>query len=140
MGVRPLKHHVPVDFGYIYNPSVLELEDGTQLFAARMSWVYGGECAPFALSEDGDSNKNEKKALYNCLKIHGDKFADQTLLGQYHPENGELQVLSPKAQGDLAAELLGSLPSKSTEEAPREAINANPQEFGVEKFSDGVAW
>jgi len=79
---------VPVDASYVYNPSVLELSDGSHIFSGRMSWLYGGGCHLFQDLQDPLS-------MYNCLRTHMERFTDQTILGRYLPSSGELLVTSP---------------------------------------------
>lgn len=82
---------VKVDSYYVYNPSIVELADGSNIFAARMSWLYGGNCQRYAQFEDPET-------MYNCLKTHITKFADQSLLGVYHPKSFTLEITSPSIE------------------------------------------
>jgi hypothetical protein len=77
---------LPVDFGYYFNPSILELAGGLHVFALRMGWLYGGECLQFATMKDPVA------ASFHCMKLNKERFVDHTLLGKYEPSSHELIV------------------------------------------------
>jgi hypothetical protein len=85
---------VPVDYAYFYNPSILELADGSFIYAGRMSWLYGGDCHKYAHFDDPEP-------IYNCLRTHAQRFADQSVIGQYRPVVGELEIVSPSSNNEV---------------------------------------
>ncbi len=106
---------VPVDTAYVYNPSVLELSDGSHIFSGRMSWLYGGGCHMF-------QHLKNPLPMYNCLRTHMERFTDQTVLGHYKPSSGELLVTSPS-----------SGPGQNV-------LEFNPQDSDVASWNGGPGW
>mmetsp|Transcript_7727 Transcript_7727/g.11059 ORF Transcript_7727/g.11059 Transcript_7727/m.11059 type:complete len:565 (-) Transcript_7727:315-2009(-) len=84
---------VPVDYSYAFNPSILELSDGSHIFAARIGWVYFGNCKKY-------ERENDAASLYNCLRTHLHQYGDFSVFGFLHSEGNELEILPPTLLAD----------------------------------------
>jgi hypothetical protein len=98
---------MPVDFGYYFNPSILELDNGKHIFALRMGWVYRSGCEKFHVTAADEAFSSELmvEAMFLCLKHHKERFVDQTLFGEFDPPS---QTLVVRNQGRAPSSLLTS--------------------------------
>jgi hypothetical protein len=114
---------LPVEAGYFFNPSILELADGKHIFALRMGWLYRSGCEKYiAAAEASPSPELLVESTFHCLKHHKERFVDQTLLGEFDPLSHTLVVHD---QGRAPSSLL-----------PLSSI----QDFAVDSWDAGAFW
>jgi hypothetical protein len=97
---------LPVDVGYIYNPSILELANGKQIFALRMGWLFGSGCEKIMAAAEAASPESSDfllESTFHCFKHHQERFIDQTLLGEFDATSNTMMV---RDQGPAPSSLL----------------------------------
>ena len=67
---------------WMYNPSIVELNDNRLIVVGRMSWQYGTDCGHIL----------DKKLVQYCILAHSDKWRDSSVVGEYNPDTCSVDV------------------------------------------------